>query len=133
MRKLLVIALGLFSFTVFSQEMITDANFEEKVNARSAFTDDNVSIVVVEFWASFNAANQFNEHKKLEGVTYYRCDISKAPNSKKKHKVKTIPHIVIFKDGIDEAHFKAGIGFALTATLEEIQEAVKGLKTASKF
>ena len=133
MKERLIVILSLISFLTFSQDLITDEDFEDKINLRSAFDDSGESIVIVEFWASFNKDNQFNDYDKLEGVKFYRCDISKSPKAKKSHKVKTIPHLVIFKNGIDEIHFKAGIGFALKATLGEIQVAIKELKVASKF
>ena len=50
---------------------------------------------------------------RLKELTFYRVDISKSPKAKKDHSVRTIPHIIIFKDGQDEKHFKAGIGFTL--------------------
>ena len=92
-----------------------------------------LSIVVVEFWASFNDANAFRIGTNLKDVKYYRVDISKAPQAKKEHSVRTIPHIIIFKDGEDSKHFKAGIGFTLDATLEEIQEVIDELLQESKF
>jgi hypothetical protein len=45
--------------SVFSQTLITDENFEQVIKGRSAFKDDGTSIVIIEFWASFNDANAF--------------------------------------------------------------------------
>ena len=67
---------------------IDDTNFEEKINEKKAFGDDNNLPVVVEFWAKFNEANCFGEWDKLEDVVYYRVDIAKAPQAKKKYKVR---------------------------------------------
>ena len=99
MKKLLLLVLLFTSTISFSQTVITDSNFEEVIEGRSAFDDDGVSIVLVEFWADFNKDNAFKDWAKLKGVKYYRCDIAKSPNAKKNHKVRTIPHIIIFKDG----------------------------------
>ena len=119
MKKLLLSLVFLFTCYVgYSQTVITDEDY---------------SIIVVEFWASFNDGNAFKEWDKLEGCKYYRVDISKAPRAKKEHSVRTIPHIIIFKDGEDSKHFKAGIGFTLDATLEEIQEVIDELLQESKF
>ena len=98
MKKLLLIILLFISFNSFSQTVITDDNFEKTIEGRSAFQDDGIAIVVVEFWASFNDANSFSEWDKLKGIKYYRCDIAKSPKSKKNYKVRTIPHIIIFKE-----------------------------------
>ena len=133
MKNFIVLILILFSSSLYSQQILTDDNFEKAIEGRSAFQDDNISIVVVEFWASFNDDNSFEHWDKVEGVKYYRCDIAKAPKAKKKHKVRTIPHIIIFKDGFDEVHFKAGLDFTISESLEDIQKEINKLKTESKF
>ena len=133
MQKLLLIILLFISFNSFSQTVITDDNFEKTIEGRSAFQDDGIAIVVVEFWASFNDANSFSEWDKLKGIKYYRCDIAKSPKSKKNYKVRTIPHIIIFKEGYDEHHFKAGLDFSIKQSVEEIQEVIDNLKKESKF
>ena len=133
MKKFIVIILILLTGSIYGQQILTDANFEQAVEGRSAFQDDNISIVVVEFWASFNDDNSFEHWDKIEGVKYYRCDIAKAPKAKKKYKVRTIPHIIVFKDGFDEVHFKAGLDFTISESLEDIQKEINELLNESKF
>ena len=133
MKKFIVILLMLITSSIYGQQILTDDNFEQAVEGRSAFQDDNISIVIVEFWASFNDDNSFEHWDKIKGVKYYRCDIAKAPKAKKKHKVRTIPHIIIFKDGFDEIHFKAGLDFTISESLEDIQKEIDALKKESKF
>ena len=133
MQKLLLIILLFISFNSFSQTVITDDNFEKIIKGRSAFQDDGITIVVVEFWADFNKDNVFKDWAKLKGVKYYRCDIAKSPKSKKNYKVRTIPHIIIFKEGYDEHHFKAGLDFSIKQSVGEIQEVIDNLKKQSKF
>jgi hypothetical protein len=43
------------------------------------------------------------------------------------------PTLIIFKDGIKEIVFKAGLDLLLPADLEEIQEAINEINTASQF
>ena len=43
------------------------------------------------------------------------------------------PTIIIFKGGIKETVFKAGLDLELPADLQEIQEAINEVNTASKF
>ena len=112
---------------------IDDSNFEDKINERSAFGDDNNLPVVVEFWAKFNEANCFAEWEQLQDATYYRVDIAKASNAKKKYKVRMAPTIIIFKGGIKEVVFKAGLDLVLPADLKKIQESINEVNTASKF
>ena len=131
--KYLNIILLLISFSGFSQEFITDDNFDSKINERQAFGDDQSKPVIVEFYAKFNDANKFNEWEKLENVIYYRADIAVCPVAKKKYKVRMAPTLIIFKDGIKQTVFKAGLDLELPANLNQIQEAVDEVNTASQF
>ncbi len=127
------ILLFLISLSGFSQEWITDDNFDSKINERQAFGDDKSKPVIVEFYAKFNDANKFNEWEKLENVIYYRADIAFCPVAKKKYKVRMAPTLIIFKDGIKQTVFKAGLDLELPANLNQIQEAVDEVNTASQF
>ena len=127
------ILLFLISFSGFSQEWITDDNFDSKINEKQAFGDDESKPVIVEFYAKFNDANKFNDWDKLENVIYYRADIAVCPIAKKKYKVRMAPTLIIFKDGIKQTVFKAGLDLELPANLNQIQEAVDEVNTASQF
>ena len=83
MKNLFITILLLLSTIGYGQKVLTDDNFEDAVKGRSAFQDDNVKVVVVEFWASFNDANSFEDWDNLKGIRYYRVDISKSPKAKK--------------------------------------------------
>ncbi len=131
--KYLNIFLLLLCFNTYGQAWITDADFDNKINEKQAFGDDQTLPVVVEFWAEFNDNNKFNEWDKLENVVYYRADITKCPLAKKKYKVRMVPTIIVFKEGIKEEMFKAGLDLMLPADLNEIQEVVNEVNTASKF
>ena len=123
----------LICFNTYGQEWVTDDNFDSKINEKQAFGDDQTKPVVVEFWAEFNDGNKFEDWSKLKDVVYYRADITKCPAAKKKYKVRMVPTIIIFKEGIKEEMFKAGLDLMLPADLSEIQEAVNEVNTASKF
>ena len=112
---------------------IEDSNFEEKINEHHAFGDDDKLPIVVEFWASFNAANCFADWDKIENAVYYRVDIAKAPNIKKEYRIRMAPTIVLFKGGVKEDMWKAGLDLLLPTNLKEIQEAINEVNTASKF
>ena len=131
--KYLNLILLLLCFNVYGQEWITDKDFDSKINERSAFGDDQTLPVVIEFWAEFNDGNKFIDWNKLKDVVYYRADISKCPAAKKKYKVRMVPTLIIFKEGIKEKMFKAGLDLMLPAELSEIQEAVNEINTASRF
>ena len=131
--KYLNIFLLLISFNISAQEWITDDNFDNKINERQAFGDDKTKPVIVEFYAQFNDANKFEQWSELKDVIYYRADIAACPTAKKKYKVRMAPTLIIFKDGIKETIFKAGLDLMLPASLNEIQEAVDEVNTASQF
>ena len=133
MKTICIIVISLFSIIVHGQEFINDSNFEEKINSKSAFDDDKSSIIIVEFWAEFNKSNAFTDWNKIQGVQYYRCDVAKAPGSKKKYKVRMAPTVIIFVDGLKESVFKAGLDLLLPADLSEIQEAVDEAAKAGQF
>jgi len=131
--KYLNLILLLLCFNAYGQDWITDKDFDNKINERSAFGDDQTLPVVVEFWAEFNDGNKFTDWGKLKDVVYYRADISLCPAAKKKYKVRMVPTLIIFKEGIKEEMFKAGLDLMLPAELSEIQEAVNEINTASRF
>ena len=131
--KYLNIILLLIAFNSYGQEWITDDNFDSKINEKQAFGDNQTLPVIVEFYASFNDANKFDDWDKLENVIYYRADIAKCPAAKKKYKVRMAPTLIIFKEGIKEIVFKAGLDLMLPADLEEIQESINEVNAASQF
>ena len=131
--KYLNIILLLLSFSVSAQQWITDDIFDSKINEKQAFGDNQSKPVIVEFYAKFNDANKFDEWDKLQDVIYYRADIALCPVAKKKYKVRMAPTIIIFKEGIKETVFKAGLDLELPANLNQIQKAVDEVNTASQF
>lgn len=136
MRFIIILLVSFYSYSqsdVPAEYWIDDSNFEERINQKSAFGDDNQKPVVVEFWAEFNEENCFGEWNKIENALYYRVDISKAPNAKKKYKVRMAPTVIVFYDGIKESAFKAGLDLLLPADLADIQEAVDDAAQAGQF
>ena len=136
MKYLILILIPFLSFTqqdVPDKYWVEDNEFENAINTNEAFVDDQNKPVVIEFWAKFNEANCFADWDKLENAIYYRVDIAKAPEAKKKYRVRMAPTIMIFKDGVKETVFKAGLDLMLPADLNEIQEAVNEINTASQF
>ena len=120
-------------FVSFSQTWADDSSLEDILNSKSAFGDDETSIVVVEFWAKFNEANAFPDWDKLQDIQYVRVDIAKVAKAKKEYRVRMAPTLIIFKDGIKEEVWKAGLDLELPTNLEEIQETINEINNASKF
>ena len=131
--KYLNIILLLISFNINAQEWITDDNFESKINEKQAFGDNQSKPVIVEFYAKFNDVNKFDQWQELKDVIYYRANIAACPQAKKKYKVRMAPTLIIFKEGIKEEVWKAGLDLELPTNLEEIQETINDINNASKF
>ena len=132
-KNIILFIFLLLNYVGYSQEYIDDSNFDEKINEQSAFGDDETNIVVIEFWAKFNEANAFADWDKVEGVKYYRADIAKSPAAKKEYRIRMAPTLIIFKDGINEESFKAGLDLECPVTLDELLEAIEEVKTADQF
>ena len=136
MKYLILILIPFFSFSqqdVPAEYWIDDISFESSINTNSAFGDDKTEPIVVEFWAKFNEENCFADWDKIETALYYRVDLAKAPEAKKKYKVRMAPTIIIFKDGVKEEVWKAGLDLQLPTNLKEIQETINEINNASKF
>ena len=135
MKYLILILFPLLSYTqsqVPEKYWLDDSKFEAAISSE-AFGDDNDTTIVVEFWAKFNEENCFADWDKLQDANYYRVDISKAPKTKKEYRVRMAPTILIFKNGVVEESFKAGLDLLLPTNLAEIQESINEINKASNF
>lgn len=134
MKNILLILFILLSTNLYSQDWVGDKDYDEKIHERSAFGDDENSIVIIEFWAKFNNINAFQEFKQLKNVThYYRCDISTNPELKKKYRVRMAPTILIFVNGVLEEDFRAGLDLECPVDLLELQEAIEEARLSNQF
>lgn len=81
-------------------------------------------VCVVEFNASFNAANSVEWLNDLSDCKGKRVDIVSSPDLQKEHKIVVVPTIIVFNDGEEVERFQANIMMQLDATKGEVQEAV---------
>ena len=134
MKYIILLLIPFLSFAqvdVPEKYWLDDSNFEDVI-LPGAFSDNDETIVV-EFWAKFNEANCFSEWNKIEEAKYYRVDIAKAPSTKKEYRIRMAPTILIFKNGVVEESFKAGLDLLLPTNLDEIQDAIHEINAASNF
>ena len=61
------------------------------------------------------------------------ADIASCPSAKRKYKIRMAPTLIIFKGGVKEKVFKAGLDLMLPADVNEIQKAINEVNTASQF
>ena len=130
MKKLAIIFI--LAFGLMASSTIADSSSTSMVDAEPKYlTSDtfnkaiNTGIVIVEFVASF--AEPFSEWEAIEDGEYYRVDIEKYPDLKKKYKVRSIPTIMVFSNGAKELTYRANIMLELDVTAEEIHEDIEDL------
>ena len=134
MKNLFLFFLIIFSLNLQAQDWVGDNDYKKKIHEKSPFEDNQGSIVIIEFWVKFNNDNSFKEFNKLKNVThYYRCDLASNPVLKKKYKVRMAPTILIFKDGILEESFRAGLDLECPVTLKELQETIEETRLSNQF
>tara|TARA_R110001592_G_scaffold219375_2_gene473524 strand:- start:1352 stop:1780 length:429 start_codon:yes stop_codon:yes gene_type:complete len=142
MKELSLLLLFTLPTILFSQSdvpdkyWLDDSNYEKVINGKDAFGDDEVNIKVVEYWAKFNEKNCYSEWEDLiekYGVEYYRVDISKAPQAKKKYRVRMAPTMFIIVDGTILTKFKAGLDLEFPASPQEVKESIKEAKNSNRY
>ena len=134
MKHILLFLLLTFSINLQAQDWIGDKDYNNKIHEKSSFGDDEISIVIVEFWAKFNNDNAFQEYNQLNNIThYYRCDLSQNPELKKKYKVRMAPTILVFVNGILEESFRAGLDLECPVDLPELQETIREARLSNQF
>ena len=84
-------------------------------------------LVVVEFNASFNNANEVPWLSKLIDCTTDRVDITADARWAKEYKIVVVPTLVIFNDGEEVKRFQANIMMTMEATKGELQDAVDAI------
>ena len=101
----------------FSQDFVHQDDFKKKTSQ---------GIVLVEFWAEFNALNQVNL-KKIYDCKKYRVDMSTDPNLMVTHKVMAVPTVVIYHNGKEVKRFLPSLMMKLDAEIKDIQKEIDEL------
>ena len=115
---ILIMILVFVCGTSFGQEFISSDNFKNKIAK---------DIVVVEFWAGWNAQNEFKELTKLNDCVVYRIDISQHMDVQMKYDVSAIPTVILLDNGILKEKFGANVMFQLDADKKTIQSSIDTL------
>ena len=141
MKNLLFLLIAIPSILFGQQDVpekywLDDSNYEDVINGKSAFGDDDSKVVVVEYWAKFNEANCYPHWKELAddpNIDYYRVNIANAPVATKKYRVRMAPTMFIILNGIIETKFKAGLDLEFPADKSDVEEAIKEAQSSDKF
>ena len=111
-------------FIVFSMSTCNAQDFVSNDDFKNTIAKD---IVAVEFWAEWNAANEFKDLVNLKDCEVYRVDISSNMDTQIKYNVSAIPTVIVFENGTEQARFNANIMFKLEADKKIIQHSVDTL------
>ncbi len=145
MKKILVIIFLLVNIFASAQNQrhslnwVSDKTFDEKVTGYSAYDDhDDHDVIVVEFYAEFNKDNAFKDWAKidkLDGVKYYRCNISNSPKLKKNLKIRMAPTILLYIRGDAYIKFtaKAGLDLKCPIDYDKLVKAIEVVKIESQY
>ena len=132
MKTLLTTIFILLTLQSYSQEWIDDKTFNDAISSHSGF-DAHDEIIIVEFYAEFNKDNAFKDREKLEGVTYYMCNIADSPNIKKQYRVRMAPTLIVFLDGAVIKQYKAGLDLECPVTLPELRASIAEVQKESQY
>lgn len=81
-------------------------------------------LVVVEFNASFNKANEVQWLSKLTDCEVERVDIAADSRWASEYKIVVVPTLVVFNNNEEAKRFQANIMMTMEATRKELQDAV---------
>tara|TARA_E500000178_G_C16508425_1_gene524749 strand:+ start:88 stop:408 length:321 start_codon:yes stop_codon:yes gene_type:complete len=104
MKKFILILSLLLSFSAFSQDL-----------------------TVVHFNYKWNSSNTYRGLDKLRNVKVQYAYVEEQSESIQKS-IKSVPTIIIYKDGKPAARFEAGLQMRITANLEDVQALLDRLK-----
>ena len=117
MKNLILIIFIIISNNVLAQDFLHEDDYEKKTKQ---------GIVLVEFWASFNSANQVNL-KKIYDCKKYRVDMSQDPSLMAKHSIMAVPTVIIYHNGKEIKRFLPSLMMKLDADIKDIQAAIDEL------
>tara|TARA_Y100001937_G_C7111930_1_gene328056 strand:+ start:1174 stop:1494 length:321 start_codon:yes stop_codon:yes gene_type:complete len=91
----------------------------------NAYSQD---LTVVHFNYKWNSENQYRGLDRLRNVKVQYAYVEDQSELLQKS-IKSVPTIIIYKDGKPAARFEAGLQMRITAKLEDLQELLNKLQT----
>ena len=115
--RLLLFSL-LFNSNLYGQSDILNLNgddYEEKTSQ---------GIVVVEYWAGWNAINKIVDFEELENVELYRVNIDSCQNLQMENSVIVVPTIIFYDNGKEYKRLQGDLSFTLDVTKKDLQKII---------
>ena len=98
-------------------------NYKEKITQ---------GIVVVEYWAGWNAINKIVDFEELENVELYRVNIDSCQNLQMENSVIVVPTIIFYDNGKEYKRLQGDLSFTLDVTKKDLQKIIDEI-LMSKF
>lgn len=114
MKTILVISAAI------TTAIVAAFSFSETGQPGQIKLDLNKPLVVVQFNASFNAANTYKGLETLK-VPYQYVEVDNQPMLKTQHKIKSLPTVVIFKQGKEVKRWEGDVMLKLSIPLNTIK------------
>tara|TARA_R100001129_G_C5137624_1_gene195027 strand:+ start:111 stop:476 length:366 start_codon:yes stop_codon:yes gene_type:complete len=89
--------------------------------------EKNSSIIVVEFWASWNEANCVKFIDKISDCTTYRVDVEQYDTCMSEYSINSLPTLIVFDGKKEVCRWEADISFKLEIDKESVQKKVDEL------
>ena len=90
-------------------------------------------IAVVQYNAEFNKSNSVPNLTKVSDARIFNAWIDKSPDLKEFGRIKSVPTVVLYKDGEEVRRWEAGLSMKLEVSYREVQQYVDELTGANKF
>jgi hypothetical protein len=100
--------------------IIAAFSFSESGQPTPIKLDLNKPLVVVQFNASFNEANTYKGLETLK-VPYQYVEVDNQPMLKTQHKIKSIPTVIIFRQGKEVKRWEGDVMLKLSIPLNTIK------------
>ena len=117
MKQLFIFLFLIISNNILAQDFLHEDDYEKKTKQ---------GIVLVEFWASFNAANEVNL-KKIYDCKKYRVDMSQDPTLMAKHCIMAVPTVIVYHNGKEIKRFLPSLMMKLDVEIKDIQAVIDEL------
>ena len=117
MKQLFIFLFLIISNNILAQDFLHEDDYEKKTKQ---------GIVLVEFWASFNAANEVNL-KKIYDCKKYRVDMSQDPTLMAKHSIMAVPTVIVYHNGKEIKRFLPSLKMKLDVEIKDIQAVIDEL------
>lgn len=101
-----------------------------------SFSELNITkkgIVVVHYNAEFNSSNNYTDIVKIKDAKIFKAWIDKDPTIKVEEGIRSVPTIVVYKNGKEIKRWEAGLSLSLKVPYLEIQSEIDKLTGANKW